>query len=819
MSNLNEDPLAGLYVDEQQSEQDDPLAGLYVDEETGQKKEEPYRDVVSEELRSKGYEPDFSEELERAYGYGSAEGVRGLASGATLGLSEKVPGLETKGNAASVTGELVGSVLPIEFMINAFGKPLTKIAQKSPYFKKSLETLANLTGVGLGGAVYGGTKQAIEKDEIPSANDVLEHGTEWAMIDAALRATGATGTFAVNLVKAARKTGKPEYKVLNDVYTDLINQGIDVGKDKRVGTKALSIIEDIAEGKVAEGGKDRIVKPEKFKEMDNSIESLSEPILPEAPKESLNVNSMVESAEQEAIRNRIDSVGHRAIEDAELGKDIQEGINTAKEQAKSEYKPFYDEVEEGARFITTNPKSTAETAGNLIDLIEELKTKPAGYSTVIKNLETVLEDIGYKIQRNESGAIESIIQEKEVGLNKLMELGRRLNEVVEYDVLDKTVKGKINPIAKAVKADIRTALGKVDEDLLAAFELAEQSFAKTAQKFGRDSIRKIRSTEALEAIPKHIESSTALKDLREILPEKQMKNIERQVLEKLNGMKEAQAQDFFRKVRSGLSKDSQSLAEDIIKSKKPINKQSIQGRNERLHEAIDEELINSMNTGKRPKKTLELWQNPRGQKLVRESLESSPQKKELLEYLQKQTLQDMAHSIVGKDGGIDFTKLNELLKNPSIKNNLRELGGKEAVDFFEQLSRRAENLKKNAAELVTEKLGTQKGQKLNIEPSNKEKGKQILKRMAKKDYPIASAIQKALDTVGFTGKISLNLFTLIKFGFIKGALIPIAGRLIQKMASSSKVRKAFIDASKHHTDPLAFIAAIEHLGNTIDEED
>lgn len=794
--------------------------------------EMPYVDTVSQNLREQGVEPDASEEFERAAERGNVHATKGLISGLTFGLSEHVPGLKTEPNAATTTGELIGSVAPIEKFLKG-SEYLYKLAQKSPYFKKTLGALGNLTGAFLGGAGYESAKD-IAKGELPSMEKVLEHGAEWALLDGALRAAGAGGSFAVSLLKKSRATKQPEWKIVNEVYNGLREQGVDVAKDARIEAKALSILEDIGQPSKPKGIY-REVKPKKIEEMNKSVENLSEPILPEAKPEELNINRVVEDTERKAIDERIASVGRRAADDAQLGKEVQEGINTAREAAKAEYKPFYNEVEEGARHITANPQSTARVAGNIILALEEIKTSPTGYSTVIKNLEDILGDIGYQIQRTKApkgqkGQIELIVQNREVPLSRLTELGRRLNEVVEYDVLDKTVKDRLKPVVRAVKNDIRESLGAVNEDLLASWELAEEAFGVNAQKFGRDSIRKIRGTQAHEAIPKMMESATGLNDLRAVLPPAQMKDVERHVLEQMNKMTEQKAKDYLRKVQSGLSTQSREIADDIIRSKRPINKESIQSRRGRLAETIDEDLSSAMNTGKRPTKTLELWQNPRGQKLVRESLETHPQKKELLKYLENQTMQDMAQSILTKEGAIDAAKLKQMMENPAIRNNLRDLGGQEAVDFFEGLSEKMKGFKNNADRLVTEKLGVQKGTPYEVNKhgqfkhkidtsSTGERGRELLKKSIEQTFPLAAKINKALDLLGFTGKVTLNLFTLIKFGFLKGALLPIATNAVKKMATSSKVRHAFNQVSKKQNDPVAFLAAVEQLGKALEEED
>lgn len=155
-------------------------------------------DPVSQRLRQSGYEPDVSDEFERLSEGGTREVLKtllslghagdpevkenlgeiskGAASGATLGLSEYVPGLETKGDLASGIGEFAGETIPISGLSKLFVKPLVNIAKKSPKYKTALESFARLTGMTALGTVYGGTKDAIKTGEMPTREDLLKHG-------------------------------------------------------------------------------------------------------------------------------------------------------------------------------------------------------------------------------------------------------------------------------------------------------------------------------------------------------------------------------------------------------------------------------------------------------------------------------------------------------------------------------------------------------------------------------------------------------------------------------------------------------------------
>src|SRR5580658_9619888 len=106
----------GWAVEEDTEEPTALPAGWTVEGEEEAPKQQGYRDPVSEELRRLGVEPDFSEELERAAGYGAARETinlpAGLASGISTSFSENVPGLGLKEDEG-IAGKIIGSVLPI----------------------------------------------------------------------------------------------------------------------------------------------------------------------------------------------------------------------------------------------------------------------------------------------------------------------------------------------------------------------------------------------------------------------------------------------------------------------------------------------------------------------------------------------------------------------------------------------------------------------------------------------------------------------------------------------------------------------------------
>src|SRR5690606_2766999 len=60
-----------------------------------------------------GYEPDFSEEMERWGSYGERQGLKGMASGLTFGLSEYIPGMKAPEGAGGTISKTIGSLAPL----------------------------------------------------------------------------------------------------------------------------------------------------------------------------------------------------------------------------------------------------------------------------------------------------------------------------------------------------------------------------------------------------------------------------------------------------------------------------------------------------------------------------------------------------------------------------------------------------------------------------------------------------------------------------------------------------------------------------------
>jgi len=799
--------------------------------------------------------------------------TKGLLSGATLGLTENIPGLEVEEGLTGESGKFFGSLIPISKLYNLFTNPLVNAATKSPIMQKQLSALARLTGAAATGASVEGI-QEVFKGEMPSLDNMLEHGAYWAAIDAALGTLGLGARFIAGLLNKGKQAAKPTFEVLNEVVNEMRAQGEDFTIPERVAYKAMSILEkepgistrelalpEVAPAMVAENvAKERLaapleeatidlgskkVDPKYFNRIEVESPSLSEPYKPS----EINANQIMEDINKSNIEERIGQISSRAATERQLGENVKNSVAQEMEAAENLYKPLYQKAEQEAQGIAYVPRRSAQVASETLRRVQALETKPTGYSQVIKTLESALEDLGYVIERGVDGRFSgATIAQTGSRLNELMELGRRLNEIINYDVIDNTIKDRLRPLARTIKSEIREALEARPEGL-EAFNQAEAFFGETAQTFNKPNIRAIRQEDSLEKIAQTIgKSPSALHDLKPILSSSQMKEVEREVLENINAMSHENAKKAVRELGPALSPESRKVAEEIVESKLPLGKKR---QIQKIQNSVFNDLSKAISTGRRPEQALKLWKTKEGQEIIRDGLRNNPNRREILNYLREQSLFDFATSVVDKSGKIDFKKFNEYLKDPATLENLRSIGGEDAVKFFRQLESLSEEFKHNLSLVEripnVEKLqkGATKGKEIlkktkaknEVVPkekaageeaireevarrteSTKELGKERLGKMARKERPLHFKIKDILDGLGIPGKTVLGMLGVLKYGTVETAGGYYGLRFMYKLANSARSRRAFKKAVKSSgSNPSAFFAAMKTLEDELEE--
>lgn len=837
--------------------------------------------------------------LERVHERGMAQGARGFISGATAGLSELVPGFETEGGIVDEIYKGAGATLPIIGLSKVFNNPLVNLAKRSPVAKKALTFMANITGSGLSGAAYGGTEQAARTREMPSVSDVVEHGEVWAALDLGIQTLfgvgRGVGAFASNLAKAAKKTGKPEFKVINDAIVKAKAAGKNVSTPEAVAAKVMSELDKEAAGvslsraeqnqvKRAEDNfvrmeqankaeqaavekseniaKDRLIYEENLqkateelknkKVSDETFSQIEKPELAEkyVPDEFEFVQ-VVDNAEREAVNTLKEDFAQRASNKTALGDSIKADAEATLQAAKEEYQPAYALANEFAPYSHGTPHEVGKVATNTLKNIEKVATKPAGYANVIKTLESVLKDTGFQINRDEAGRLVDIISTKNASAAELMELGKRVNEIIDYDVLEKTIKDSLRPVARAIKKEARRALANQPE-ALEMYETAERLYAETAEKFRPEVISKIRQTQASEKIADMIKSPSTLRDLKPVLSEAQMRQVEREIIEHIDTLTEGKARDYLREIRPFISEDARVLADDVVRLKQPSQSP---GRLKTIREKTVDLALNDLAassiTGDRPKKALDLWKTQEGQQLIRHGLKDNPNREQVLKYLEEQFLNDMAKSVQRADGSIDFKELKKMLKDPPTAENIRLIGGEKAVQFYRNLEHLSHATERNLnamkttpvkeakfGEYLIKKTKESNKSKQVVAPAEKNSAQQAIQSANKKptkqqiehsdrrlkemyardlevrkirDFPLQYKMDQAAELLSDDTKKILKALGILHLPIAVPSYI--AYKLLYMFAKSPRARYAMEAAARSRSDPTALFTAFETLGN------
>lgn len=747
-----------------------------------------------DELIPKLYQEGPRIAREFATGVGS-----GVSVGATDQLFPQEEPQDTAGSVARGVGEFAGSFLPISKALqaaNIASRPLVNLAMKSPILGKQMASLANLVGVGLSGAVYEGAKDVVSGKEL-TAEDLATHGTIWAALDAALMAAGKTGAFAKSLISTARNKGMPVQDLANELGQNL--KGV---KEGDIVNKAFELLENPSKS-AYENLSNKKITQEFFNKVSPEA---AESVKIDFPVTE-NVESIVQEMKAEGKAGPY-TKGLTPVEsDKELGERIKSYIDGFKERAEELYKPLYEQAESLAARIFHEPTVFANTAGDTLISLESLKTKPEGYQKVIRSIETALEDAGYTVSRNPAtGAIERITaQEGGVPVSKLMELGRRLSKIADYDVRDFKIIDRLKPAIAALKQDIRKGLSQ-DTKVLEAFNKAEMEYAKTAKALKTPGVEKVRMSELPENIASAVKSPSVLQDLKGVLNEEQLKQVEQRIVGAIAEANASSAQKMLRNFRPYLSEEANAYADQLILEKVKGSSKSSPNLKNQMRDKIYQELADSSITGQAPTKALKLYATPRGKEYVKDILSGTQNKKEITNYLDQKLFADAIQSFT-KNGKIDAKKLGELLKDKSFIESIEAVAGKEGVERLRFLQ--------NNMDVFGSYANKIKSGEIVPKDTSSLKGSQILRDASNKEAPLKNYFEKLEDFVGPVGKGIMGAL-----GFTKYGLVGTAGSLaiyngVKKIATDRRVysalKTAATAAKTNKTNPIPFILAVENL--------
>ncbi|MDP2652186.1 MAG: LPD38 domain-containing protein [bacterium] len=149
--------------------------------------------------------------------------IKGVASEATLGASEYIPGMQRTEDDLTTLGSILGQTLPVTVGAKYIVAPIVKLALKAPKYAQGLASLARIGGW----AAVGVTKVGAEKiisGEMPTAKELTKEALLWGGIETAIEATGRGIEFTKAIRSIAEKEGVSTKDVLKQLWKAIKNR-------------------------------------------------------------------------------------------------------------------------------------------------------------------------------------------------------------------------------------------------------------------------------------------------------------------------------------------------------------------------------------------------------------------------------------------------------------------------------------------------------------------------------------------------------------------------------------------------------------------
>lgn len=277
--------------------------------------------------------------------------------------------------------------------------------------------------------------------------------------------------------------------------------------------------------------------------------------------------------------------------------------------------------------------------------------------------------------------------------NDLITIIQNGNQAVNYDSKLREQSHRLIPILNTLREETGLVLNKSPEAAL-LYNEANTLHARNAETWGTKFMRNVRFSENPENIVSGLNKASNLRNLKQAIPNESIQDIAERLLVD-NMTKSGSSSSNIKNLRNispELSMKAQNAANELINVKDPLTNSGGRAvvRNEILKDAAQ-----SVNTGKRPTKILDLMQTPKGYNLVRETLNQSQHGRELLQTFERLFVEDIFNAIREPSGQINFNKAKNIFKNNDIKQVTEMIGGQNITYRFDQLQTAANNFEKN----------------------------------------------------------------------------------------------------------------------------
>lgn len=388
-------------------------------------------------------------------------------------------------------------------------------------------------------------------------------------------------------------------------------------------------------------------------------------------------------------------------------KDIQTSANKLYEAEQSLYKPKYNAVRDAAKKIAVSPNQSVDMARKVLKKLSNVKTSPTGYGQTANIVRDVIHDltgvspnaeiIKSAMETGNTHLLEAIYdslkESTKLTLDKMMDLSIRLNDAINYEALTPTVKDWLRPLQKTVKEELKETLKYSDPSVLKQLEEADSLYKRTAERFGKDSISSLRSTENPERMAASFSQPSNFENLVNLFGKnsQQVKAAERQIIGEIGTTSTNAAKDSFKQLEPFLSPEAKQAGKDIIALGDNL---SIPGQRKALQRSMLEDVAESISTGQPPNFTTRAMFTPEGYQAAKDTFTRSASGKEVFKTLEKKLVSDIFDPIFVGDQ-VDWAKAAQILDNPNTAQVMTKIIGIDGVAMMKNMQRYGQNITKN----------------------------------------------------------------------------------------------------------------------------
>ena len=275
--------------------------------------------------------------------------------------------------------------------------------------------------------------------------------------------------------------------------------------------------------------------------------------------------------------------------------------------------------------------------------------------------------------------------------NDMITLVQNGNQAVNYSSELREQSHRLIPIINILREETGQVLSK-SPTAAGLYADANTLHARNAETWGTKYMRNVRFAENPESIITQSKRASNIRNLKQAVPNIQIQNVaERLIVDDIT--KAGSTASNLKTVSDlapELSVNAQNAAHELINVKDPLTSP---GGRALVRNQILKDAAQSVNTGKRPDQVLDLMGTPKGYNIVRETLNTSPQGREMFQSFQRLFMEDLFTAVRDPSGRIDFSKAKNVFKNPETRQvaELINPGLSRRLDQLETIATNFEN--------------------------------------------------------------------------------------------------------------------------------